>query len=150
MQNSTPDASSSANSRGWRPHLLGPERRCGISNTQSAAAILSHAVAYLIDEQLAGRRFPLKANREAIQILCQAGEAIAHTERREPGTPPDCCLAPQNPPQSRNLPTLISARSITIVCRIAGQRWCRRTIVPVLSLEIRWTAHLMHFRGFPC
>lgn len=49
-----------------------------------AAAILSRAVAYLIDEQLAGRGFPLKANREAIQILCQAGEAIAHTERREP------------------------------------------------------------------
>jgi len=49
-----------------------------------AAAMLSHAVAYLLNEQLAGGRSPVQANREAIQILCQAGDMITRTERREP------------------------------------------------------------------
>lgn len=84
MQSSIPSASSSTDSRGWRPYLLGPERRCGISDAVLAATMLSHAVAYLLNEQLAGGRSPVQANREAIQILCQAGDAIARTERREP------------------------------------------------------------------
>ena len=84
MQSSTPSASSSTDSRGWRPHLLGPERRCGISDTVLAATMLSHAIDYLLNEQLAGRRSHIQANREAIQILCQAGDAITRTERREP------------------------------------------------------------------
>lgn len=85
MYNSIPEASRSAKNRGFGPYLLGPERRCGISDIELAAAMLSHAVAYLINEQLAGRRSPIQANRDAIQILCQAGEALALTERREPG-----------------------------------------------------------------
>ena len=84
MQSLVPGAPSSTTYPRRQPYLLGPERRCGISDMELAAAMLSHAVAYLIEEQRAGRRLPLQANREAIRLLCQAGDAVACGERREP------------------------------------------------------------------
>ena len=82
-----PMQSNESSSRGVheeKPYLLGPERRCGVSDLELAAAMLAHAVSYLIGEQLVGRRFPPQANREAVQILCQAAEAVESIERREP------------------------------------------------------------------
>ena len=45
---------------------------------------MAHAVDYLVTEQLAGRRVPVKANREAIDLLADAFVQLAKTERREP------------------------------------------------------------------
>jgi hypothetical protein len=60
-----------------------PERRRGRSDLERGSALLSHAVEYLVSEQLAGRRHPIQPNREAIAILCEAGRQIQAEERRK-------------------------------------------------------------------
>lgn len=60
------------------------DEREGTSELELASRTLSHAVNYLVNEQLAGHRSSLAANREAIAILCDAGRGLALVERREP------------------------------------------------------------------
>ena len=60
------------------------DERQGPSELEIASRILSHAVNYLVTEQLAGQRASLPANREAIAILCNAGRGLALAERRDP------------------------------------------------------------------
>ena len=60
------------------------DRRRGISELSSAALTVAHAVDYLVTEQLAGRRLPVQANREAVDLLADAFVQLANTERREP------------------------------------------------------------------
>lgn len=60
------------------------DQRGGASDLEVASQMLSHAVHYLISEQLAGRRVSAQANREAIAILCSAGRQLGEVERREP------------------------------------------------------------------
>lgn len=62
----------------------GPERRDGISKLEQGSVTLSHAVQYLVSEQLQGRRSPVQANREAIAILSKACIELGSLERREP------------------------------------------------------------------
>ncbi len=50
----------------------------------AAAQTLSHAVGYLVSEQVAGRRPSLSANREAIAILAVAARHLHEAERRRP------------------------------------------------------------------
>lgn len=66
------------------PAPAASERRRRRSDLESASKLLSHAVEYLIAEQLMGRRSPVQANREAVAILCEAGRMIAQQERRKP------------------------------------------------------------------
>lgn len=84
MQNLTFNTFTKTERRGKGPYLIGPERRCGISDMELAAAILSDALSYLSENQLAGRYLSLEANREAIRLLCQAAQEIYHSERRAP------------------------------------------------------------------
>lgn len=60
------------------------ERRRGESEWNFATATVAHAINYLLTEQLAGRRHPLAANREAVTLLCRVFEELAATERRAP------------------------------------------------------------------
>ncbi len=62
----------------------GIERRQGVSSLERGSTMLSHAVQYLVSEQLAGRRPAVKANREAIMILSRARLELDVRERREP------------------------------------------------------------------
>lgn len=87
MQSLSLSLSSSSAPKGRKLHLLGPERRCGISDQELASQMLSHAVSYLVEDQLAGRCLLTQANREAIHILCRAGTALASDERRESERP---------------------------------------------------------------
>ena len=49
---------------------------------QRASEMLSHAVEYLVSERINGRRSPILANQQAIEILCQSREELAKRERR--------------------------------------------------------------------
>ena len=60
------------------------DRRAGVSDAEAASNLLLRATSYLLNEQLAGTRQPVLANREAINILCEAGRKIAQNERRQP------------------------------------------------------------------
>ena len=60
------------------------EQRRGLSELERASATLASAVEYLVSEQLAGRRHPLSANRDAIAILAGAGRDLLSVERRQP------------------------------------------------------------------
>jgi len=68
-----------------RPLLpFGRERRRGASDLERASEMLSHAVQYLLSEQIKGRRRTVKANREAVALLCAAAQELAQEERRKP------------------------------------------------------------------
>jgi len=69
-----------------QPPLLafGPERRRGSSDLERASETLAHAVQYLLLQQIEGRRKTIRANREAVAILCAAAQELAHEERRKP------------------------------------------------------------------
>ena len=60
------------------------DRRADVSEAEVASLMLLHAISYLVTEQLKGTRQPVSANREAIQILCAAGQTMAGVERRQP------------------------------------------------------------------
>lgn len=66
---------------GWKE--FGRDRRSGLSDVEIASLMLLHAISYLTKEQLKGNR-PVLANRDAMKILCAAGQAMAVTERRRP------------------------------------------------------------------
>lgn len=61
-----------------------PERRKGISDLEFASTLLSRAVQYLSTEQRAGRCTSVRANRQAITVLCDCAEGLAIAEQREP------------------------------------------------------------------
>ena len=64
------------------PSLLLIERRQSKSDLMQASEILSHAVDYLVSEQLSGHRTPSQANRQAIAILNDALKEVVEKERR--------------------------------------------------------------------
>jgi hypothetical protein len=70
-------------SRNSRTHSRSQRRRA-TSDLERASTKLSHAVEYLVAEQLEGRRSPVSANRQAVAILCDAGRKLASEERRRP------------------------------------------------------------------
>ena len=59
-----------------------PDRRHGPSELEVAFSTLSHAVEYLITEQLAGLRPDLRSNREAVAILCDLSRFLLTAEKR--------------------------------------------------------------------
>lgn len=59
-------------------------RRPGISRLEAASKTLSHAVNYLVTEQLAGHCLSARDNRDAVALLCAAGRDLARHERRAP------------------------------------------------------------------
>ena len=84
LQSSTLNTCPRAELRGEGQYLIGPERRCGISDMELAAIMLSHAISYLVENQRAHRHPSLQASREAIQFLCQGAKEIHRSERRAP------------------------------------------------------------------
>ena len=64
------------------PSLLLIERRQSKSDLTQASEMLSHAVDYLVTEQISGRRTPFQANRQAIAILNDALKEVVKKERR--------------------------------------------------------------------
>ncbi len=60
------------------------DRRRGQSELSFAAMTVSHAIDYLVSEQIAGRRVPVQTNREAVFLLCGVFEQLAAAERRAP------------------------------------------------------------------
>ncbi len=59
------------------------DRRAGSSPLTHASHVLAHAAEHLVREQMAGRGGA--AVREAIGLLCEAGERVLETERRVAG-----------------------------------------------------------------
>ena len=62
------------------PALL--DRRHGTSELELGVTILSHAIEYLITEQLGGRRPDLHSNRQAVATLCDLSRSLLVVERR--------------------------------------------------------------------
>ena len=56
------------------------DRRAGMSAMVHASRLLAHAAEHLVREQMTGRGGP--AIREAIGLLCEAGERLLQVERR--------------------------------------------------------------------
>ena len=56
------------------------DRRAGLSSVVHASRMLAHATEHLVRAQMTGRGGP--AVREAIGLLCEAGERLLETERR--------------------------------------------------------------------
>jgi hypothetical protein len=60
------------------------DRRRGTSDPELASMTLMHAVRYLVAEQRAGNCTSVRANRQAVNILCDSANEIVEVERREP------------------------------------------------------------------
>ena len=59
------------------------DRRAGMSTVVHASRVLAHAAEHLVRQQMTGRGGP--AVREAIGVLCDAGERLLELERRAEG-----------------------------------------------------------------
>jgi hypothetical protein len=81
---SSPNPSQAVRFHANASYLVIKNNRQSQSDLERAAEILAHAVQYLVDEQLLGRRDPVQANRQAVAILCQAGRELEQNERRAP------------------------------------------------------------------